>query len=250
MMLSRVYPGHPESLDLDAADARDALLELYRPESMSTFRINLIGSVTGAAAGTDGTSHSLSNPTDRKILGVIRELADVVVVGAASVRVEGYVMPRRVPLAVVTSSGDLSGHGFAPDIDERRLLILCPDAAAARVREHLAGIAAEIIVLEDEGGVLDPADIVTALRVRGLESIVCEGGPDLAGRFLAAGLVDEFCLTTSPVIGGRPPALPSSEGLADVPVVLTQLLVDEASAVYARWSLLTDGPPAAPRASE
>lgn len=244
MILTRIYPGQPESIDLDSPEARSVLVGLYRPEAISSVRINLIGSVTGDAAGSDGTSHSLSSPADRTILGVIRELADVVLVGAASVRTEGYVMPRRAPLAIVTMSGDLTGHAI-DQAAEGRLIVLCPREAVDRVRADLAPVEPQIIVLDAPGGRLAPADIVTALRVRGMESIVCEGGPALAESFLGADLVDEVCLTTSPVLGGRSPSL-SAGVLADIPVILTQLLVDESSALYARWSVVTDPPPAAP----
>ncbi|WP_181134458.1 dihydrofolate reductase family protein, partial [Rathayibacter sp. AY1D5] len=70
----------------------------------------MIASVTGSSTGSDGTSETLTNRVDRTILGVVREQADVVLVGAASVRAEGYRVPRRVPLAVVSASGDLAGH--------------------------------------------------------------------------------------------------------------------------------------------
>jgi len=86
VIVTRVFPGHAESVDVDDAHSRDALLDWYRPDTMSSVRINLISTVSGNAGGSDGTSHTLSNPVDRKILGVIRELGDVVLVGAQSVR--------------------------------------------------------------------------------------------------------------------------------------------------------------------
>jgi riboflavin biosynthesis pyrimidine reductase len=249
VILSRVYPGSTERLDLDDAASRDALIDLYRPESPSSLRVNLITSVTGNAGGADGTSHSLSNPVDRRILGVIRGLADVVLVGAATIRREGNLVPRRTPLAIVTGSGDLSGHGIDADVEPGRVLVLCPSSARDAVRESLGAAAAEIIVLPAADGVISPASIVTALRVRGYESIVCEGGPVLMRRLVAAGLVDELCLSTSPVLGGDDVTLAGAVASPETPVVLTQLLVDESGATYARWSVLTEPPTAAPLSS-
>lgn len=242
MILTRVFPGTPEIIELDATASRDRLLELYLPPSLPWLRLNLITSVSGSAGGSDGTSETLTNPADRRLLGVIRELADVVIIGAESLRREGYVIPGRSRLAVVTTSGDLTGHQITGTVEPGRLIVLCPDAAVGRVRETLGGAAAEILVVADSGGRLSMGDILESVRSLGCDSIVCEGGPHLAAQFVEAGLVDEVCLSTSPTIGGT--SLPLLAG-GDVPtraLVLSQLLVDDRSGVYARWLTRPDGP--------
>jgi riboflavin biosynthesis pyrimidine reductase len=250
VIVTPVYPSAGTPIDLDEASSRDELLELYRPEAMSSVRINLIASVSGSVGGSDGTSNTLSNPVDRRILGVIRELADVVLVGAQSVRAESYVLPRRAPLAIVTSSGDLAGHGIGADAAQERVIVLCPAASADRVRASLGPVAADIIAIEpDADGQLSMTDVVTALRVRGLESIVCEGGPRLAAQLLDAGLVDEVCLTTSPLLNGSAVPILGRALHEDRAVSLIRLLVDDASGVYARWSLRREQPHAAPSAN-
>lgn len=236
MILTRVQPGADvsETIDLDDAVSRERLLELYRPPSSTWLRLNLITTVSGSAAGSDGTSESLTSPADRRILGVIRELADVVLVGAQSVRAEGYLMPRRARLAVLTASGDLSGHRIATSIDAGRLMVLCPAAAVETVMESLGDVPAEIITIEG-GGRLDPAAVLAALHGRGMQAVVCEGGPSLAAQFAAADLIDELCISTSPQFGGLAfPVLPGDTG-APRPLRLELLLVDDASGVYARW---------------
>src|SRR5690606_382990 len=128
-----------------------------------------------------------------------------VLVGASSVRVEGYVLPKTAPLAVVTASGDLGDHAF-PDAAPGRLIVLCPPSAIAAVELSL-GHHADIIPVDAAADRISPDSVITALRDRGHRSIVCEGGPSLAGQFLASGLVDELCLSTAPVIVGGGPAL-------------------------------------------
>jgi len=227
--LTLLYPGPTESID---TEDRERLLELYRPARAEWLRLNLIATITGGAGGSDGTSETLSNPVDRRILGVIRELADVVLIGAESLRAEGYQHPRRSRLAVVTLSGNLTGHrieapeGAAP-------IVLCPPAAAARVLADLPG--AEIIELKPAAGGIPAGHIVGALRTRGHSSIVCEGGPSLAAQLLDAGLVDEFCLSTSPIVGGVPFPVTGRAALDERPATLAQLLTDGASGLYARW---------------
>lgn len=230
MSLERLYPG--PTLELDPHD-RDALLELYRPPRAEWLRLNLISTITGGASGSDGTSETLSNPVDRRILGVIRELADVVLIGAQSLRAEGYQHPRRSRLAVVTMSGNLTGHrveapeGAAP-------IVLCPPAAAERVLTDLPG--AELIVLEPGAEGIAAVDVISALRSHGLASIVCEGGPSLVAQVIETGLVDEFCLSTSPLVGGSPFPVSGPEPIAERAATLTQLLRDDSSALYARWA--------------
>ena len=231
MIFERLYPSPAETLD---GDDRAVLLDAYRPPREEWVRINLISSVTGSARGVDGTSESLSSRPDRRILGVIRELADVVLVGAETLRTEGYQHPRNSRLAVVTVSGNLTGHrieapeGAAP-------IVICPPAAAARVRTDLPG--AEILQLESSGDSIASDAIISVLRARGLSSIVCEGGPSLAGQLLESGLVDELCLSTSPMLGGEHLALTGSALTTQRALTVTQLLRDESSGLYARWAL-------------
>lgn len=232
MTLTLLYPTPVEQIEFED---RPRLLELYRPPRADWVRVNLIAAVTGAAVGSDGTSESLSNPVDRRILGVIRELADVVLIGAQSLRAEGYQHPRRSRLAVVTISGNVGGHRLRPE--DPAPIVLCPPSAVVRVRAGLA--SAEIVPVEPMDGALSPADILAALREHGFASIVCEGGPSLAGQLIDGGLVDELCLSTAPVVGG--PALPLAGAVPTTSraVSLSQLLVDESSALYARWAIAT-----------
>lgn len=236
MILTRVHPGPAESLDLDAEGARDRLLELYAPPAGPWLRLNLVTSVSGSAAGSDGTSETLTSAADRRVLGVIRELSDVVLVGAQSVRAEGYLQPRRALLAIVTASGDLAGHrivGEGPAV-----VVVCPPAAVDRVRQSLPGAD----TLTVPGPRMLPVDIVAALHGRGLASIVCEGGPGLARQLISSGLVDEVCLTTSPRLTGVTLPVLGVDAFPEVAVRLGQLIIDDQSSLYARW--FTAGPPA------
>ena len=237
MILTRIYPPGDAPVDLEAEDSQDTLHELYRPPRAEWVRLNLIGSVSGSAGGTDGTSETLSNPLDRRILKIIRDHGDVVLVGAASVRIEGYFLPRTAALAVVTSSGDMSAHRITTTGQRGPLLILCPASASSRVRATLGDAPAQIIEVADNNGHLAPRDILAALRTAGFHSVVVEGGPSLAGQLIDAGLVDELCLSTSPKLGGTAIPLFGTQEMAERRVTLTQILADEFSGLYARWAV-------------
>jgi riboflavin biosynthesis pyrimidine reductase len=242
VILRAVFPSAGEPIDLDVDDARDRIVELYRAPREEWVRLNLISSVSGSATGSDGTSDTLSSPTDRLVLKAIRSLSDVVLVGAASVRAEGYFVPRNGVLAVVSRSGDFSGHRIkARALDDVEhpgtLLILCPAGAADRARESIGLAGATIVAVPDVDGSLSADAIVAELRDRGYRSIVAEGGPTLATELVLGGVVDELCLTTSPVLNGGNLPVFGAAAFAQHPLTLDQLLADSSGFTYARWRL-------------
>ena len=185
------------------------LAEAYAyPATEPWLRANMVASVDGAA--TDGAkTEGLGGPADRRLLSLLRALADVVIVGAATVRVEGYgpVRPREwwgdlrkgrtpaPPLAIISRSLDLDFE--APVFTEAitpTIVVTCASAPVDRVRaceKH-----AEVIITGGERA--DAGAALDALAERGLVRQLTEGGPRLLAEFAAAGRVDELCLTMSP----------------------------------------------------
>lgn len=237
MILRRLVPDADVSVDVGAADARERIIELYKPARPDSVRLNLIGTVSGAATGPDGTSETITNPVDRMILRAIRSLADVILVGAASVRAEGYFVPRTAALAVVSRSGDFSGHALARNDQHGPLLVLCPGASVDRARETAGDDGVRVVAVPDSGGSLAADAIIAALRGEGYSSIVAEGGPAIAAHLVAGGVVDELCLTTSPQLNGAVVPLFGSSEFAPIPLTLNQLLIDDSGTTYARWDV-------------
>jgi len=206
--------------DTDRAGVLRALADLYRgpepPPGHGWVRAGMLSSVDGAVTGADGLSGSVSTPVDRTVLRVLRAAADVVLVGAGTARAERYgpvevgaelaggrssagMSPAPV-LAVVTRSGDLPVERglFAPGTGT--LVVTC-ESADLRSLGDLAGPDRVIVAGRREVCV---ADAVRRLAGRGLRRILLEGGPCLLGRAIAAGVVDELCLTLSPLlVAGR-----------------------------------------------
>lgn len=219
-----------EPAEVEGPALRDLLRERYeRPGDV--VRLNLVTALGGAITGPSGTSEDLTGGIDRTLLGVLRALSDVVLVGAGSLRAEGLGLPKRVPLAVATGSGRLPAapEGATPE----RFLVLCPADAVGTARDAV-GDAATIVPLPADP-TKDPAVLVPALRERGLGRIVCEGGGRLATALLAAGLVDEFDQTLSPVLASGSPLLAGE--LAPVAARLAGLLTDATGRLYVRWDL-------------
>jgi riboflavin biosynthesis pyrimidine reductase len=187
------------------------------PAGAPWVRANMIASADGAST-LNGRSGGLSGAADRLVFSVLRSLADVILVGAGTARAEKYrpVKPGQVwaelreeraptpPIAVVTTKLglDLDSPLLTGAPEGSRTIVLtteqCPDdrrAAAA------AGQADVLVAGEDR---VTPADMIGALAARGHRRILIEGGPHLLGQIVAAGLLDELCLTFSPVLeGGR-----------------------------------------------
>ncbi|WP_176945050.1 pyrimidine reductase family protein [Streptomyces griseoaurantiacus] len=189
-------------------------------------RANLVSTLDGAAQH-EGRSKSISGAADMRIFGVLRALADVVVVGAETVRREGY--GPAGARAEAAASRKAAGQGPAPAIavvsaglglDFTLPLFTAPPvptllltgAAADPARVAEAERAGAHVILAGEGTGVDPARAVRALAERGLTRLLTEGGPRLLGQFVAADVLDELCLTVAPVmvaggaqrIGGGP----------------------------------------------
>ncbi len=177
-------------------------------------RVNFVSSLDGAVT-VDGRSGGLGGEDDRLVMGVLRAMADVLVVGAGTVRVEGYGgvrlarpnvewrrangLPPMVPLAVVSASLDLDPrHPFFAEATERPLVI-APGSAPAERRTALDAVA-DVIVCGDD--LVDVPAMLHELAGRGLTQVLCEGGPHLFGDLVAADAVDELCLTLSPTLVG------------------------------------------------
>lgn len=197
---------------LPATVAPADLAALYR-EPPDGVRVNMITSLDGAAF-FDGVAGPLSDPTDQNLLLTLRGYADVILVGAGTVRAEGYgpvrLDPTQIadrqqrwgvaslpPLAVVTQTGHVPASLFAEG--HRPILVTTARLAQARpeLRRH-----ADFLIAGDTA--VDLATVVHTLRAKGLRRILCEGGPTLLDELVAGDLVDEMCLTVSPTLAAAP----------------------------------------------
>lgn len=236
MILRPVHPEPGDPIPVGEPETRERLRALYRREADAVgIRLNLIASVDGSARGDDGTSESLSSRADRAVLGAIRAESDVVLVGAATLRAEGYLLPRTARLAALTASGDFRGAQPGEVDEPEKLLVLGPESARGTARETLTAPHLFVPLAADPAGRVDLAEAIRTLGELGAPRVVCEGGPALASAMLAAGLVGELCLSTSPqLVGGGLPVLGPDPHPA-IGLRLASLLLDDAGGAYARW---------------
>ena len=188
---------------------------IYAADWLDTggLRMNFIASVDGAAQA-DGKSAGLQTPGDNAVFVALRDLADVVLVGAGTAVVEGY-RPIRIgdrraevrrtyglaaTLPTAIASRTLRMDPTAPIFAGRAdTIVLTCDAAPSAQLKVFRAVADVVLCGEDA---IDPALARAALEERGLRRILSEGGPTLFADFAAASVVDELCLTVSPMLIG------------------------------------------------
>jgi riboflavin-specific deaminase-like protein len=205
--MGAVRPLLPASGD-DLDDARLAARYAYPADLAAPFvRAGFVASADGAVS-VEGGSAGLGSPADRRVFLLLRELADVVLVGAGTVRAEDYRGARRPvrgtdrppPVAVVTGSADLDpGSRLFTDTRVPPIVLTLASAPAERT-ERLAAAGGDVVALER----LTPDLVLAELARRGLHRVLCEGGPTLLGELVAADAVDELCLTVAPLLAGGP----------------------------------------------
>lgn len=167
------------------------------PSGRPAVALNMIASLDGRIA-VEGRAGPLTNRADYEMFHALRSAADAVLVGAGTVRAEGYGAMDQLAV-VVSRSLDL-----APDLG----LLRAPGNRVLVVTDRdaeLAPCAADVGYLRS-----DPLDLGDALArlhdEHDVRTVVCEGGAHLNATLLAAGLVDELHLVVSPVLlGGLDP---------------------------------------------
>lgn len=235
--VTRVWPA-PDPTPLD----RTALTDCYPRNPDPTLRVNFVSSLDGAVS-LDGYSAGLSGPADKLVFGTLRMVCDALVVAAGTIRTEGYDALRlderrrawraehglaAYPLMVVVSGSlDLDPAQAVFADAPVRPLVVTHAAAPAERRVAIAAVAEVITVGDDD---VDLGGMVRELHGRGATQLLSEGGPHLLGALTAADLVDELCLTVSPLLAGagvgRITAGPPSEPR---PMALRHILAGDGS---------------------
>lgn len=215
----------------------DRLREMYGGDlaiASGTVYGNFVTSIDGVAALRSEVRSSADisggNAGDRLVMGLLRAWADVVLVGAGTLRshpgglwtpAQAYPpaaddftdlrrsagLSRAPRLAVLSASGELDPQ--APSLE--RAMIITTDAGRRRLDGRLPKTAD---VLVPGGSDFGPPVAVKLLRSRGCGRILTEGGPTVMGGLVGGGVLDELFLTISPLLVGRADSA-SRPGLVD-----------------------------------
>ncbi|WP_067564489.1 pyrimidine reductase family protein [Nocardia acidivorans] len=235
----------------------DDLLALYAyPAGPAEpwIRVNFVSSIDGAVS-VDGRSGGLGTPADKKVFRILRDLADVVVVGAGTARAENYGAahtdsqlrmrlhhhgfggdptgaPPRIAVVTATATLDPGGRLFT-DTGARPIVITTADAPRDR-KDALA--AAGGLVIEAGETSVTAGGLRAALEDLGMRRVLCEGGPALFGDLIVAQAVDELCLTLSPMlVAGTERRIAVSPNAMATPMTCRHLLFDGDGTILTRW---------------
>jgi riboflavin biosynthesis pyrimidine reductase len=241
----QIYPGEAPVTDSRLA----ALYTCPQPPAGAApfLRANMVASLDGAATLL-GRSGGLSSEADRQIFAMLRAITDVILVGAGTVRAERYgpVRPESEglrwawlregrtpspPIAVVTRGLglDLDGPLLTEAPEDARTIVITTELAPADRRAAAARFADVLVAGETN---VDLAAAVSGLARLGHRRVLLEGGPHLLGQAQDAGLLDELCLTLSPLLAGPGAGrivqgAPPPDGTGARPCVLGHVLAEE-----------------------
>ena len=184
---------------VDPVDLAALYGDLPSAASRPSVRVNMIASVDGATE-VAGRSGALGSKADSELFHVLRSLTDAILVAAGTVRSDQY-GPSRIPIAIVTRSCALDWGSplFTNNLGgaaARPAVITVATAPADEVTRARA--VADVVVAGEHD--VDLAAALRALGERGLAAVLCEGGPTLNAQLARAGLIDELCLSVSPMV--------------------------------------------------
>ena len=242
--MRRLFPNPTNEVDL---------VEAYTPDitAGSPFvRLNMISSLDGAIS-VDGRSGALGGPADRQVFATVRSHADYILVGAGTVRSEGYGKVRLdddaqqvrtargqaalPPIAVVSGSLQLDWASPFFTGPGPRPLVLTSGAAAVRAPESVSELADVVAAGEDR---VELRQVIGLLEQRGARSVLVEGGPGMNGDLARAGLIDELCLTVSPrIVGGEGPRIMAGPPLSRPYEPVVRHLLEHEGFLFLRMSL-------------
>jgi diaminohydroxyphosphoribosylaminopyrimidine deaminase / 5-amino-6-(5-phosphoribosylamino)uracil reductase len=176
-------------------------------------------SLDGRIAAVDGTSKWITSEESRADVHRLRAGHDAIVVGSGTQRLDDpqltvrqVQVPRQPLRVVVDSNARTPADARVLDDAAPTLIAVADDAQADHLGEHALRLP------RSERG-LDLQALLKALEGRGIRSAFLEGGPTLAGSFLAQGLIDQVVAYVAPVLigGGGKAALegPGAPSIGD-----------------------------------
>jgi riboflavin biosynthesis pyrimidine reductase len=190
-------------MTLDAGELER--LYAYPSSDRPWVRTTFVSTLDGAATGEDGKSGTLGGETDTRLFGLLRSLADVLMVGAGTAREEGYAhfevdtdLRTRLGLTPVPTMALVSRNlGIPPAlVAPGNIVVTTADADP----DALAVLRGTVEVIAEGDGEIDWIAVLAIFADRGWTRVLCEGGPSLHGELVRLDLVDELCLTIAPIL--------------------------------------------------
>lgn len=223
----------PDPADGLTADDLAAAVSGEAPAGRPFVFVNMIATADGRAT-IAGHAALIANRADYELFHALRRRADAVLVGAGTVRAEGY-GPMEQLAVVVTRSADIPGDIGMLAAPGNTVVVLTPSPDAV-----LPPCSATVHYVRE-------TDMAVGLRRLhaefGVRTIDCEGGPDLNATLFPAGLADELHLVIAPKLaGGVNPLTILSGPLLEPPIGLALISLHESGGyLFARYAAAASG---------
>jgi riboflavin biosynthesis pyrimidine reductase len=223
-------PGPARGISTELAAAYGSLLDIPLHPDRPTVIVNFVSTIDGVISfatpeATGGAEVSGFFAPDRFVMGLLRALSDVVLIGAGTLRDatgepwsaasiypqaaeafhalrQRHGLPPEPTTAVVTARGEIdpSHPGLSDPLQPARLLTTARGAQRIAGRPPAGHVSVEVLGEEQVG-----VEQLVSTLLPGPGVLLCEGGPHLLAELVAAGLVDELFLTVAPQLAGRTP---------------------------------------------
>ncbi|WP_433271855.1 RibD family protein [Actinosynnema sp. CS-041913] len=229
------------ALSVDELVGRDEWDSVVRQHRRPFVVYKFAATLDGRIAAEDGTSQWITSAESRAEVHLLRAGCDATVVGSGTqqadnpnLTVRGNDDPRldlaivhnpdRQPLRVVIDSNAKTPADANVCNDAAPTLVVVAEGADA---SHLNGVVDVLKVKRADRG-LDLPAVLTGLHARGVRAVFLEGGPTLAGSFIAQGLVDRVVNYVAPALLGSGKSGLGDAGIRSMSGILRLELVDVA----------------------
>jgi riboflavin biosynthesis pyrimidine reductase len=238
--LYEVFPATSETLSLTTPDDRQVFSRSLAPSALPWVRAIMVTDSAGQTVDAGGSSRELSHGADRTLLGLYREAADIVLVGASTLRAEPVPTPRSSVLGIVSASGNLDGHKLVVR-EHANIVVLTTPHGATRVMDSLSGIPFTPVIVDTAIPFISEQLVTSMTSATGGQHFLVEGGRGLWETM--ADITDEVCISVTPPPldnhGGIPSWWPSDTANWS----LTSLLSDDEKMLYFRYQTGIRGAP-------
>lgn len=183
--------------------------------------LKMAATLDGKTAQRDGSARWITSAQSRRQVHRMRSHCDCVMVGAGTARLDDpLLLPTLtrgggVPMRAVVDEtpGLATGSQLVRTVSDSPVLVFTTKSGdAARVAD-LEHKGVEVVDLDDQSGLVSLSGVIDELGNRGVQSVLVEGGAELAASLVAAGLVDRFVLFMAPRLLTDPSARPLFEDL-------------------------------------
>ncbi|WP_238011462.1 bifunctional diaminohydroxyphosphoribosylaminopyrimidine deaminase/5-amino-6-(5-phosphoribosylamino)uracil reductase RibD [Dactylosporangium sp. AC04546] len=191
--------------------ARDAMVGWLTAVDRGTPYViwKFAATLDGRSAAADGTSMWITSPQAREDVHRLRAGVDAIIAGTGTVLTDDPQLTVRLP-----------------EVRRNPLRVVVGGARGIPATAKVLDDSAPTWVVPGNGGRVELRPMLQELYRRGVRSALLEGGPTLAGAFLAAGLVDRVVAYLAPKLLGAGPAALGAAGISTITEALTLDVVD------------------------